>query len=177
MVMQDIVKNVPAFAGCGFPELAKVEKQFPDVGGGNLYYGGTAYQNKGGLGVQIPAAADNGGKVAAGTVKKADAPKAKGKMLVVPTTRLYNRERAFRSSELVHPRVPDAFVEINSADAKKLGIANGDTVQITVDNVPDALRVRAHVNGGAPKGTLVLPRHLSDNPAPLTVTVGEVTKV
>jgi NADH-quinone oxidoreductase subunit G len=177
MVMQEIVKNVPAFAGCSFPELAKVEKQFPDVGGDNLYYGGTAYRNKGGLGVQIPTAADNGEKIKAGKVAKADTPKAKGKLLVVPTTRLYNRERMFRSSALIHPRIADAFVEINSADAKKLGIADGDTVQVTVDNVPDAVEVRAHVNGGAPKGTLVLPRHLSDNPAPLTVTVGEVAKV
>jgi len=35
---------------------------------------------------------------------------------------------------------------------------------------------RAHVNGGAPKGTVVLPRHLSDTPAPLTITAGSVAK-
>ncbi len=32
-VMLEISKNVPAFAGAGYSELAKVPHQFPDVGG------------------------------------------------------------------------------------------------------------------------------------------------
>ncbi|MEP6988167.1 MAG: molybdopterin dinucleotide binding domain-containing protein, partial [Chloroflexota bacterium] len=99
----------------------------------------------------------------------------KGQVVVVPVTRLYNRERMFRPSELMHPRVPDSFVEINSADAKTMGINNGDTVSITIGETLPVV-ARAHVNGGAPKGTVVLPRHLGDNPAPLSITVGSVTK-
>lgn len=173
-VMQDIAKNVPVFANARYQDLSKVERQFPDVGGVDLYYGGTAYENKGGIGVQIPTTADQGEAVKAGPVGKVSAPK--GKLLVIPTTRLYNRERMFQSSELVNSRVPDAFVEINAADAKKLGINNGDMVQIAVENA-EVVRVRAHVNGAAPKGTVVLPRHLSDTPAPLSITAGEVTKI
>ncbi len=174
-VMLDITKNVPAFAGCSYAEISKIERQFPDVGGHDLYYGGTAYQNKGGLGVQIPTAADKGEKVEPAARGGGMAELPKGQVIVVPVTRLYNRERAFRPSELMHPRVPDSFVEINSADAKNMGISNGDTVQITVG---DALPVvaRAHVNGGAPRGTVVLPRHLSDTPAPLTISAGTVAK-
>ncbi|MCB9450724.1 MAG: NADH-quinone oxidoreductase subunit NuoG [Anaerolineaceae bacterium] len=175
LVMNDIAKNVPAFAGMSYKALAHVEPQFPEVGGDNVYYGGTAYRNKGGLGVQIPAAADNGGAVEAG---KADAPKALkvsgGQLLVVPAARLYNRERVFRSSELVHPRVPDAYVEINAADAQKLGIENGDMVNVNADGT--ALKVRAHVNGAAPQGAVILPRHLSNTPVPLAITVGEISK-
>ncbi len=173
-VMLEISKNVPAFAGCSYAEISKVERQFPDVGGVDLYYGGTAYQNKGGLGVQIPSAADKGEQVALNGGGKSSV-SADGKLLVVPTTRLYNRERTFRSSELVHPRVPDAFVEINSADAKGMGIANGDTVRVEFGN--GAVTARAHVNGGAPRGSVVLPRHLSDDPAPLFITAGSVSKV
>jgi len=174
-VMQEIVKQVPAFAGCSYPEISKTERQFPDVGGQDLYYGGTAYQNRGGIGVQIPTAADKGEAVspAARGGAAPDAPK--GKFTVVPVTRLYNRERIFRSAELIHPRVADPFVEINSADAKGLGIHNGDQVSVQFEN-GQSVRVRAHVNGGAPKGTLVLPRHLSDVAVPLTVTVGDVSK-
>ncbi len=175
-VMQEISKTVPAFVGCTYADISKVERQFPDVGGHDLYYGGTAYQNKGGVGVQIPSSADSGEKVepAARGGGKADLPK--GQMIVVPVTRLYNRERVFRSAELVHARVPDSFVEINSADAKKMGISDGDTVQIAIG---EALPVvaRAHVNGGAPKGTVVLPRHLSDTPAPMSIAAGSVVKV
>jgi NADH-quinone oxidoreductase subunit G len=174
-VMVEIAQNVPAFAGVSFKELAKVERQYPDVGGKDLYYGGTAYRNRGGLGIQIPTAADQGQTVARFEAAADEPPKTRGKLVIVPSVRLYNRERTFRPSAPVHARVPEAYAEINSADAKKLGIQDGDTVEITIQNAP-ALRVRAHVNGGAPKGTVIVPRHLSDTAAPLAVTVGEVSK-
>jgi len=175
-VMLDITKNVDVFDGMRYRELSKVERQFPDVGGEDLYYGGTAYQNKGGLGVQIATAADNGETVSAGEVNLPDAPKkGSGQMTVVPVTRLYNRTSTFQPSTVVHPRVMMPFVEINEADAGKLGIENGDVVEISADN--SSVRVKAYVNGGAPVGSVVLPRHLTDNPTPMTLTVGDIKKV
>ncbi len=174
-VMQEISKKVAAFAGCTYADISKIERQFPDVGGHDLYYGGTAYQNKGGIGVQIPTTADKGEKVEVAATAGGKAELPKGQVIVVPVTRLYNRERIFRPAELVHPRVPDSFVEINSADAKTMGINNGDTVKITVGDAQPVV-ARAHVNGAAPKGAVVLPRHLSDTPAPLSISVGSVSK-
>ena len=81
-------------------ELAKVPRQFPDVGGSDLYYGGTAYKNTGGIGVQIATEAD-GGDGGRGRRSQAGGmrPKtAKGNLLVVPTVRLYNRENTFLPS-------------------------------------------------------------------------------
>ncbi len=175
-VMLDITKNIPAFAGCTYQELGKIERQFPDVGGADLYYGGTAYQNKGGIGVQIASAADKGETIAPAASGGAKVEAPAGQMLIVPVTRLYNRERIFRSATLVHPRVPDAYVEINSADAQQMGISNGDTVHIQLGGETLPVAARAHVNGGAPRGSVVLPRHLTDAPAPLTVTAGAVVK-
>jgi NADH-quinone oxidoreductase subunit G len=176
-VMQEISAQVPAFAGITFPKLAEVVDQFPDVGGGDLYYGGTAYRNRSGIGIQIEAAADRGEAVNAAAPTGVTAPKkAKGKLVVVPTVRLYNRQPTFLPSDMMHNRIPEPYAEINSADAKKLGIADGDVVQVSIDN-GTALRVRAHVNGGAPVGTVVLPRHLGDTPAPLDITYAEISKV
>jgi NADH-quinone oxidoreductase subunit G len=175
LVMNDIARHIPAFAGISYKALAHIEPQFPQVGGDDMYYGGTAYRNKGGLGVQIPAAADNGGAVAAGSVEMPAALQVgDGQLLVIPATRLYNRERVFRSSELVHPRVPDAYVAIHAADAQKLGIEHGDMVNISAAG--STLKVRAHVNGAVPHGAVILPRHLSETPAPLAITTGEVSK-
>jgi NADH-quinone oxidoreductase subunit G len=176
-VMQDITQNIPAFAGASFPELSKVERQFPDVGSTDLYYGGTAYKNTGGLGVQIPTAADRGEKLKAGKVAAAKAPKTgKGKLLVIPTTRLYNRDQTFRSSEqmFMSARTPAPYVEINAVDAKKLGVNDGDRVRVTVDGA--SVEARARVNGAAPKGAVLLPRNLADNATPLTISAGEVSK-
>lgn len=175
-VMQEMSKSVPAFAGITYRELAKVGRQFPDVGGDDLYYGGTAYANKGGLGVQIPTTADSGDAVSTGAVELPQVPQAaQGEMLVIPTTRLYNRERTFRPSTLVHPRVMMPYVEINAADAESMGIISGDVVEVAFGS--GAVRVKAHVNGGAPRGTVVLPRHLTDAAVPLAITAGKISKV
>jgi NADH-quinone oxidoreductase subunit G len=177
-VMAEIAQSVPVFAGMRYNELAKVEKQFPDVGGADLYYGGTAYKNLGGLGVQMPTAADRGEPVHAVEVALPEiVTAADGELLIVPTTRLYNREWTFRPSEeaLMQARIGEPFVEINHADAERMRIANGDMVEIIVGGA--ALRARAHVDGGAPEGSVVLPRYLTDAAAPLTIAAGEVRKV
>ena len=176
--MLEITQNVPAFAGTGYSELAKVPRQIPEVGGADLYYGGTAYKNTGGVGVQIPTTADQGTKIKVGEVQPADAPKApRGDLLVVPTVRLYNRENTFRPSveAIMAARTSAPYVEINSADAKKLKIADGDLVQVSVGT--NAVQVRAHVNGAAPEGTVLLPSHLTEEATPLALAVGKVAKV
>lgn len=177
-VMLEITQLVPTFAGMRYNELAKVERQFPDVGGEDLYYGGTAYSNTGGLGVQAASAADSGEKVKVGKVKATEAPAAKrGSVLVVPTVRLYNHERVFEPSvdALMRPRVAEPYVEINAADAKKMKIKDGDVVQVKVGDLE--VQVRAHVNGTAPEGAVLLPRHLAEGATPLTVEAGQVSIV
>jgi NADH-quinone oxidoreductase subunit G len=176
-VMSEAAKNVPAFNGASYSEISRVVRQFPDVGGADLYYGGTSYKNNGGLGVQIQTGADKGESVSAGEVKLTAAPKvAKGKLLIVPTTRLYNQERTFKPSALMRPRVVLPTIELNADDAKTIGIQNGDVVEVSTEsNVK--IRVRAHVNGAAPAGTALLPRHLSAEATPLVISVGQVSKV
>jgi NADH-quinone oxidoreductase subunit G len=175
-VMLEITQHVPGWEGCRYAELGKVtQKQFPDVGGKDLYYGGTSYKNTGGLGVVIPATAEKGG-AKAGAVK---APrKLNAEMLGVPVTRLYNRERAFRASEadILSPRIPHPFVEINVVDAKKMGIKTGDRVKVTFDGAAP-IEARAHVEGVAPSGVVLIPRHLGDTPAPLSPVAIQVSKV
>lgn len=175
-VMKEITAAVPAFAGMDYRTLSRVEKQFPEVGGDDLFYGGTAYKNRGGLGVVIASAADNGGVVTGGTVNLSEPPKlAKGEFVIIPVTRLYNRETQFQPSAVMYPRIMTPFAEISEADAHKLGIVNGDIVQVSAGN--SSVHVRAHVDGGAPEGSVVLPRHLTEEAAPMVLTVGQVSKV
>ena len=44
-VMLELSKNVDVFEGMRYQALAQVKRQFPDVGGRDQYYGGTAYSN------------------------------------------------------------------------------------------------------------------------------------
>jgi NADH-quinone oxidoreductase subunit G len=177
-VMLEITQSIPAFAGMRYNELARVERQFPDVGSTDMYYGGTAYKNTGGMGVQAPSGADEGAVPAASAVQLPQAPAAKkGNLVVVPTTRLYNHERSFEPSikEVLQRRVAAPFVQISAADARKMNIQDGDLVQVTVGGA--VARARAHVNGAAPEGTVLLPRHLTETATPLTIAVGQVSKI
>jgi NADH-quinone oxidoreductase subunit G len=152
-VMLDIVKNVPEFKDCRYKNLAQVEVQYPLIGRDDVYYGGTAYDNTGGLGVQIPTTADNGNKVKAGKVNSPEAVSAgKGELVIVPTRELYNRERVFRPSieAMMAPRVPSAYVALNPADADKLGVTEGDAVNVTFGSA--SVSVTAVVGDDAPEG-------------------------
>ena len=175
-VMLDIIKNVPVFEGMRYKELSKVVRQFPDVGGDDLYYGGTAYQNKSGIGVQIATTADDGGTVKVGKVKLPEIPKAgSGEYVIIPTTRLYNRHPLFEPSALVHPRVMVPYTQMNTEDADALGVKNGDVVEISVNG--SSVKVRASVSDDIQKGSLVLPRYLTQEATPMYLTVGTIQKV
>ncbi|MFN8563680.1 MAG: molybdopterin dinucleotide binding domain-containing protein [Anaerolineae bacterium] len=52
----------------------------------------------------------------------------------MPTVRLYNRESTFLPSveAMMAARTSAPYVEINAADAKKLKIADGDSVKVSV---------------------------------------------
>ena len=169
-VMADITKNVERYAEMSYKNLAQVDRQFPDVGGDDLYYGGTAYQNTGGIGVQWAVdAEDENAKLTLASVKT-DTSKRKD-LLVVPTTELYDHGVLFRRSEMMNQRIPMPHVKLNTADAKKQSIEDGDSVNITINGVRST--VQAVVSENVPAGVVLLPRRLSDTPDPLTPTLLE----
>jgi len=159
-VMQSITQHVPLYAQMSYPNLAKVEKQFPDVGGADLYYGGTAYDNKGGLGVQWATAAERGEPVQAAPVPEVTLPAlGEGELLLVPITELYDRKPTFAASAaLMHSHIPAPYAMLNWEDAKALEIAEGDQVQVRFAERVVMLKARVAVS--VPKGAVLVARHL-----------------
>jgi anaerobic selenocysteine-containing dehydrogenase len=121
-----------------------------------LYYGGTAFENTAGLGVQLRSGAERGEAVTLARAPTA-APAPAG-LMAVPTTLLYDRGTTFVRSTRLHPRIPQPYIELNSADAHKLGIANGETVTVSINGVET--RIAARVNGRAPAGAALVPQSL-----------------
>jgi NADH-quinone oxidoreductase subunit G len=168
LVFNEIAQSVPAYAGLTYAELAKVEKQWPDVGGVDLYYGGASFTNEQGLGVQLPSGAERGLAVTTHEVKTHE-PKSAG-LTLVPITVLYDRGTTFVRSLLMHPRLPLPYVELNSADAAKLDVQDGDTVKVTLNGA--SVEVTARVDGRAPEGVALMPESLGPS-----VPAGAVTAV
>ena len=175
-VMLELSKNVDVFDGMRYQALGQVKRQFPDVGGRDLYYGGNAYYNDGGLGIQIPTVADGKKKLKPTAVEALDTVTAsEGELLIMPVTRLYNRQRNFRPSLLMEPRVVEASATLNSADARALGIIHNDVIEISAGG--SSVRVRACVSDEIAAGAVAVPRHMTDAAIPLTIASGAVSRV
>jgi NADH-quinone oxidoreductase subunit G len=179
-LMYEITGAVAQYAGVTYQKLAEVVKQFPDVGGEDLYYGGTAFQNTGGLGIQWPSMAETGGEVSARAAKSGSAIPAKAsEFVVVPIRVVYDAEPAFARSEVMIEHIPVPYVGINPADAKRLKLQNGAAVSVTLGKgwtVSGAV----YLDEGVPKGVATLPRRLQAQGAPdaaLAATLGTTEKV
>ncbi|MEM8857199.1 MAG: NADH-quinone oxidoreductase subunit NuoG [Chloroflexota bacterium] len=147
---KDIAANVPQYKSMDYRSLAQVEKQYPDVGGEDLYYGGNSYENKHGLGQQWATAAESS-EVAAFDIPDLKSSKVSG-IATVRTAALYTNGSLLQHSELLEPRMAQPRIMINENDAN--GIATGDEVRVKVKG--ETMTLTAYVNGVAPQGVALL---------------------
>lgn len=173
-IMLEIARNVESYKGINYQELAKVEQQYPIMDRSDLYYGGTSYQNHQGLGVQL---APTGGELPTGSLptspaeEKAD----QASILAVPVNTLYNRGTQIMKSAVLNSRIPKPNGSFNPEDAKKLGIFEGEKVQINMNGLPYTIEVR--VSDTVPQGVVLIPRKMGipiQQPAPASIQVIEM---
>ena len=174
-VMREISGAISEFEGISYKALAQVKREFPDVGGRDQYYGGTAYANTGGLGVQIPSGADARKPRTRKPGEEADLEIGDGELAVIPITRLYNRQRIFRPTLILEPRVLTPFVIIHPDDAAARGIHEDDVVEISAGE--SRVRARAALSDEMAAGAVALPRHLVDEAIPMTIASCGIVKV
>lgn len=151
LVMDQIAAQVPAYAGLTYQKLAEVHEQWPIVGRGDMYYGGTGYENKHGLGVQLPSAAERGEKVELTAVAVPVLPSMPaGSMLVIPVARLYDHGTTLQPTSLLDGRRTRAEVGMNLGTAEKLGLQDGSEVLVRGDgwSVNAVVMARLHLPDG-----------------------------
>jgi NADH-quinone oxidoreductase subunit G len=178
-VMQDLTNTIAAYAGMTYPKLAESEAQTPDIGSADQYYGGTAYANHGGTGVQWATTADKGQapSVAAPT-GIAKVAVSNDELVLIPVTELYNREPEFKASEaLMATHIDAAYLALNENDAAARGIAAGENVTISFNGQAVTLVARLGDDKEVPAGTALFGKNLAETPAPLTPVAVTVSKV
>ncbi len=151
LIFRDIANAVPQYKGMDYRSLAKVEEQWPVVGGEDLYYGGTAYDNRAGLGQQWAAAAESA-EVMAFDVPDTAVASAEG-LTVIHTAALYTPGTIINHSDVLAPRLAQPTAVINPTDANP-SIAAGDMVQVIVGET--AVTAQAHLSDKAPAGLVLL---------------------
>jgi NADH-quinone oxidoreductase subunit G len=157
-VMERLAAETPAFAGISYRKLAEVSEQWPIVGRGDLYYGGTTYENSQGLGVQLSLTP---GPSPALTLHPS--PKGRGRLrpkenqwLAVPVTRLYDRGVTVATSGLLAERIGELTVALHPDGAKKLGLDG--TAEVRLNGT--AARARVVVDENVPASVVLLPRSM-----------------
>lgn len=157
-VMRHLASKVPDYAKVSFTELAKTSEQWPIVGRGDLYYGGTTYENKQGLGVQLPPAAQRGEAVTLGWPDWPEVKIGAGSLVAVPVTRLYDRGGTILPSRLLQARIGQPRVILHPANAKELGVQAGDSVQVSLNGSTHVATAR--LDKSVPVEVVLVPRSM-----------------
>ena len=152
LAFRDLAKAVPQYTGMDYRTLARVEKQWPDVGGDDLYYGGNAYENRVGLGMQWPVEAEAGSvdHYELGDVSR----HLPSGVVLVRTAALYTPGSLIKHSKLLAPRMAQPTLIINKADAAGLQLVGGEAVSI--DAYGKSFAVNVIISGHAPEGVALL---------------------
>lgn len=152
LVFKELVAQVAPYKGMDYRTLARVEKQWPDVGGADLYYGGTAYENKSGLGQVWPVAAESD------PVALFELPdiveKAIDGLPVITAATLYAPGTLIGHSDVIRPRMAQPTLMLHTADAGRLAIADGQPVSVNLNGT--SLALTAQVNGDVPEGLAIV---------------------
>ena len=159
VVFEIMVEDHPSFAGLDYAKLAEVTSQWPIVGRGDLYYGGTTYENKDGLGVQLSNAAQRGEKFSLPRVQKVAAlrPKEK-KLLAVPVTKLYDLGVTVSTSKLLDQRIGETTIALHPSAAEQFNVNAGELVKLNLDGVSEEVRIK--IDDTISAGVVLVPRSM-----------------
>jgi NADH-quinone oxidoreductase subunit G len=136
LAFEKLAASVKDFTGLSYEKLAEVSEQWPIVGRGDMYYGGTTYENTQGLGAQLVSAAERGETVSIPEVKEEAGLRPKeDELLAVPVTKLYDRGTTVAPAELLNERIGETTIALHPDAAKKLGVEAGVKVKVSFDGV------------------------------------------
>lgn len=107
-------------------QLRETHEQWPKIGRNEVYYAGTAFENKDGLGVILPLNSDQEEPLPVAAVEAVAV--AQGQFLAVPVTHLYDRGGTVITSQMVKERIARNLVSLNPKDAGKIKAGAGDRV-------------------------------------------------
>jgi NADH-quinone oxidoreductase subunit G len=154
-ILASIAASVPDYAGLSYPSLAHTKEQWPPVGGDDLYFGGTAYKNGLGLGIQVPRTLELSSLPAEASGRSPTQSGSAG-ISLVPITRLYDQAITLRPSTLLRGRMAHAQIELHPRDAERLGLPEGAMLGFAWQGSTQEIQVR--MSPDVPPGLALLPR-------------------
>jgi NADH-quinone oxidoreductase subunit G len=149
-LMDGLAASVKTFAGINYRRLAETSPQWPIVDRRDLYYGGTTYENRQGLGVHLALETP----VPIPSISLESLRPDEHSWLAVPITCLYDRGITVSTSPLLHDRTGEAAIYLHPETAQKLEFRAGQ--QVVLNGFQAVLCLDATV----PASVVLLPRSM-----------------
>ncbi|HEU5099109.1 MAG TPA: molybdopterin-dependent oxidoreductase, partial [Roseiflexaceae bacterium] len=155
-IAEEIAQVVRGYDGTSYTSLELSRKSWGRRSNEDFYYDGTSYENTEGVGVQVPALADDAKSTfpvmfPAPTLPSTDD---RYQLTLLTPTRAYDGGWWMRGSKLLNRSAP-AHVILSKADAQRLGVAIGEPVRI--ESAAGALELRATIDAGLAPGLVLAP--------------------
>jgi len=148
--MDRLAALVNTFADISYRKLAETNEQWPIVGRRDLYYCGTTYENRQGLGVPLGLNAP----VSIPSISAESLHPDEDQLLAVPVTHLYDRGITVTTSALLRSHIGEAIVLLHPGTAKNLGVAAGEQVEV------NGFRAEVRLDETVPASVALLPRSM-----------------
>ncbi len=155
LVFAQIEAEIPQYSGLNYRKLAETSEQWPIIGRQDVYYGGTSYANKQGLGIQLPLLVADDFDINRNIAVPEFQPESH-ELVVYPVTRLFDRGITVTTSPLLASRLAHPELSIHPETAKKMMLADDMHVMLPVDGAAYPVRIRA--DGTIPEGVGLIPR-------------------
>ena len=159
-VFDRLASSVKSFEGLTYAKVSEVKPQWPIVGRGDMYYGGTTYENAMGLGVHLTASAARGEPAEISRPHRGAPPRPSGnELLAVPVNKLYDRgTTVMMSAHLLRDRIGSPMISLHPEAARNLGVEAGALVHVSFDGVSGEARVKFDDSISA--GVILVPREM-----------------
>ncbi len=155
-IADEISATVRDYSGTSYTSLDLTRKSWGRQPNEAFYYDGTSYENTEGVGVQLPAAADDGKSVFQVALRR-PAPAAadeRDTLALLTPARAYDGGEWMRESKLLGRAAP-AHVILSMPDAQRLGVAMGEKVQVR--SAAGTLELPATIDAGLNQGLVLIP--------------------
>lgn len=172
LVMNQMAASEPAFSGLSYAKLAEVTSQWPIIGRSDLFYGGTGYENKQGLGVTLALSE----KPAIFDIRYSAIRPKEDELFAVPITKLYDNGTTVAPAKLLEAHIARFNgIVLNPATALKFGLENGSQAEVSLNGVSYPAKVL--LDESISTGVVLIPRSfgipITD---PLAVKLTALTK-
>jgi NADH-quinone oxidoreductase subunit G len=149
LIFRDIAAAVPLYAGMDYRSLARPVEQWPPVGDNDLYFAGTSYDNRSGVGEQWAVVAENGEAMEQYPLALPTPDVARDEGLpVIEARALYRPGILIAHTHLLERRLARPWLLLHPDDASALGIVDGDLITAQIGEQQGQLHVEVDAEWG-----------------------------